>query len=65
MFQTFRLHIFTKNQKELEGIFIICHLSRCFGGNASRSEFWSWALFVAVVSGILFGVAATLAFVRC
>lgn len=36
----------------------------CFGGNASRSEFWNWALFVAVVSGMLFGVAAMLAFVR-
>ncbi len=35
-----------------------------FGGNATRSEFWSWALFVAVVSGVLFGAAAMLAFIR-
>lgn len=36
----------------------------CFSGNATRSEFWSWVLFVAVVSGMLFGVAAILAIIR-
>ena len=36
----------------------------CFSGNATRSEFWSWVLFVAVVSGVLFGAAAMLAFIR-
>ena len=35
-----------------------------FSGNATRSEFWSWALFVAIVSGILFGVAAMFAIIR-
>ena len=35
-----------------------------FGGNATRSEFWSWLLFVALVSGILFGMAAMLAIIR-
>ena len=35
-----------------------------FGGNATRSEFWSWVLFVALVSGILFGMAAMLAIIR-
>ena len=35
-----------------------------FGGKATRSEFWNWALFVAVVSGALFGVAALLVFIR-
>ena len=32
----------------------------CFSGNATRSEFWNWALFVAVVSGVLLGAAAML-----
>ena len=36
----------------------------CFSGNASRSEFWSWVLFVAVVSGVLFGAAVIVAFIR-
>ena len=36
----------------------------CFSGNATRSEFWSWVLFVAVVSGMLFGAAAMLAIIR-
>lgn len=46
------------------------HIKTCIGkyvgfcGNASRSEFWSWVLFVAVVSGMLFGMAAMLAFIR-
>ena len=35
-----------------------------FSGNATRSEFWSWALFVAVVSCVIFGSAVMLAFVR-
>jgi len=35
-----------------------------FGGYAKRSEFWSWALFVALVSCVLFGVAAMLAIIR-
>ena len=35
-----------------------------FNGNATRSEFWSWVLFVAVVLGGLFGVAALLAIIR-
>ena len=35
-----------------------------FSGNATRSEFWSWALFVAVVSGVLFGAAVMLAIIR-
>ena len=35
-----------------------------FRGNATRSEFWSWVLFVAIVSGILFGMAAMLAIIR-
>ena len=35
-----------------------------FSGKASRSEFWSWALFVVVVSGVLFGAAVMLAFIR-
>ncbi len=35
-----------------------------FGGNATRSEFWSWVLFVAIVSGVLFGMAAMLAIIR-
>ena len=35
-----------------------------FSGNATRSEFWSWVLFVAVVSGVLFGAAVILAFIR-
>ena len=36
----------------------------CFSGNASRSEFWNWALFVAIVSGVLFGSAAILVIIR-
>ena len=46
------------------------HIKTCiskyvgFRGNASRSEFWSCVLFVAVVSGILFGMAAMLAIIR-
>jgi uncharacterized membrane protein YhaH (DUF805 family) len=46
------------------------HVKACLGkyvsfsGNATRSEFWSWVLFVAVVSGMLFGVAAILAIIR-
>ena len=35
-----------------------------FSGNATRSEFWSWALFVAVVSGGLMGAAAMLVMIR-
>jgi uncharacterized membrane protein YhaH (DUF805 family) len=35
-----------------------------FGGKAKRSEFWSWALFVAIVSFVLFGAAAMLAVIR-
>ena len=35
-----------------------------FRGNATRGEFWSWALFVAIVAGVLFGVAATLVLIR-
>lgn len=35
-----------------------------FSGNATRREFWSWASFVAVVSGGLFGMAAMLAIIR-
>ncbi len=31
-----------------------------FGGRATRSEFCCWILFVAIVSGVLYGVAATL-----
>jgi len=46
------------------------HVKTCFskyvgfGGKATRSEFWSWALFVAVVSCILFGAAVMLAIIR-
>ena len=36
----------------------------CFSGNATRGEFWSWVLFVAIVSGVLFGAAVMLAFIR-
>ena len=36
----------------------------CFRGRASQSEFWYWVLFVAVVAGVLFGVAAMLALIR-
>lgn len=36
----------------------------CFRGNASRSEFWHWMLFVAIISGGLFGIAATLIVIR-
>ena len=36
----------------------------CFSGKASRSEFWNWALFVAIVSGVLFGSAAILVIIR-
>ena len=35
-----------------------------FGGKAKRNEFWSWALFVAIVSCVLFGAAAMLAIIR-
>ena len=35
-----------------------------FSGNATRSEFWSWVLFVAVISGLLLGAAGMLAFIR-
>lgn len=35
-----------------------------FGGKAKRSEFWTWVLFVAVVSFVLFGAAAMLAAIR-
>ena len=35
-----------------------------FGGNATRSEFLYWMLFVAVVSATLFGVAAMLVIIR-
>jgi uncharacterized membrane protein YhaH (DUF805 family) len=30
-----------------------------FSGRASRSEFWWWYLFYAIVSGVLYGIAAT------
>ena len=36
----------------------------CFSGNATRGEFWIWVLFVAVVSGVLFGAALMLAIIR-
>ena len=36
----------------------------CFSGNAQRSEFWCWVLFIAVVSGVLFGAAVMLAIIR-
>lgn len=36
----------------------------CFSGRATRNEFWCWVLFVAIVSGLLFGVAAILALIR-
>ncbi|MCR4809044.1 MAG: DUF805 domain-containing protein [Prevotella sp.] len=35
-----------------------------FGGNAKRSEFWNWALFVVIVSFVLFGLATMLAIIR-
>ena len=35
-----------------------------FGGNAKRSEFWTWVLFVTTVSCVLFGTAAMLAIIR-
>ena len=35
-----------------------------FGGKAKRSEFWTWVMFVAVVSFVLFGAAAMLAIIR-
>lgn len=35
-----------------------------FSGNATRSEFWNWALFVTVVSVVLFGTAALLVIIR-
>ena len=35
-----------------------------FGGKAKRSEFWTWVMFVAVVSFVLFGAAAMLAVIR-
>lgn len=46
------------------------HIKNClskyvnFGGNATRSEFWSWVFFVAAVSGILFGLASMLVIIR-
>ena len=46
------------------------HVKNCiskyvdFSGNAKRSEFWSWILFVVVISGVLFGAAAMLAIIR-
>ena len=46
------------------------HVKTCIGkyvsfsGKASRSEFWSWTLFVAVVSGVLFGMVAMLVAIR-
>lgn len=36
----------------------------CFRGRASQSEFWYWALFVAVIAGLLFGVALLLVIIR-
>ena len=60
--------IMNKNSKTMKTFWL--NVKTCigkylgFGGNASRSEFWSWVLFVAVVSGILFGVAAILAIIR-
>lgn len=36
----------------------------CFRGRASRSEFWLWMLFVAVVAGVLFGAAVVLVTIR-
>lgn len=35
-----------------------------FRGRTSRREFWHWMLFVAVVAGLLFGIAATLVAIR-
>lgn len=35
-----------------------------FRGRTSRREFWHWMLFVAVVAGVLFGIAATLVAIR-
>ena len=46
------------------------HVKSCIGkyvsfsGNATRGEFWSWALFVTIGAGVLFGVAAILAIIR-
>lgn len=46
------------------------HIKTCLGkyisfsGKATRSEFWSWTLFVAVVSCVIFGSAVMLAFIR-
>ena len=46
------------------------HVKTCIGkyvgfsGKASQREFWSWMLFVAVVSGALFVAAATLVVIR-
>ena len=51
--KTFWLHVKTCISKYI-----------CFSGNATRSEFWSWVLFVAVVSGVLFGAAVMLAIIR-
>jgi len=35
-----------------------------FSGRASRTEFWHWVLFVTVVTGVLFGLAAALVGIR-
>lgn len=46
------------------------HVKTCIGkyvsfrGRASRSEFWNWVLFVAVVSGVLYGVAVVLVIIH-
>ena len=51
--KTFWLHVKTCISKYIN-----------FGGNAKRSEFWNWVLFVAVIASVLFGVAAMLAIIR-
>lgn len=46
------------------------HIKTCiskyasFGGYATRSEFWHWALFVAIITAILSEAASTLLFVH-
>lgn len=46
------------------------HVKTCIGkymsfsGYAKRSEFWTWALFVTIVSCVLFGAAVMLAIIR-
>lgn len=35
-----------------------------FGGRATRGEFWCWALFVAAVAVVLYGMMATLVIIR-